>query len=39
VRARRAAAQAPTKGKELRAPAETALHFRLDQPLHLREAA
>jgi hypothetical protein len=32
-------AQVLTKGKELRVPAETALHFRLDQPLHLREAA
>jgi hypothetical protein len=26
-----------TKGKEIRVPAETVLHFRLDQPLHLRE--
>jgi hypothetical protein len=27
-----------TKGKEIRIPAETVLNFRLDQPLHLREA-
>jgi hypothetical protein len=26
-----------TKGREIRVPAETVLHFRLEQPLHLRE--
>ncbi len=31
-------AQVLTKGKEIRVPAETLLNFRLDQPLHLREA-
>ncbi len=31
-------AQVLTKGKEIRVPAETVLNFRLDQPLHLREA-
>jgi hypothetical protein len=29
--------QVATKGHEIRVPAETVLHFRLDQPLHLRE--
>jgi hypothetical protein len=29
--------QVLTKGREIRVPAETVLHFRLDQPLHLRE--
>ncbi|MBZ5585344.1 MAG: hypothetical protein LAQ30_24710 [Acidobacteriia bacterium] len=31
-------AQVLTKGKEIRVPAETVLNFRLDEPLHLREA-
>jgi hypothetical protein len=31
-------AQVLTKGKEIRVPAETVLNFRLEQPLHLREA-
>ncbi len=31
-------AQVLTKGKEIRVPAETVLTFRLDRPLHLREA-
>ena len=31
-------AQVLTKGHEVKVPAETVLHFRLDQPLHLREA-
>jgi hypothetical protein len=30
--------QVLTRGKEIRVPAETVLNFRLDQPLHLREA-
>jgi len=30
--------QVLTKGREIRVPAETVLHFRLDQPLHLHEA-
>ncbi len=30
--------QVLTKGKEIRVPAETVLNFRLDRPLHLREA-
>jgi hypothetical protein len=30
--------QVLTKGKEIRVPAETLLNFRLDEPLHLREA-
>ncbi len=30
--------QVLTKGKEIRVPAETVLNFRLEQPLHLREA-
>jgi hypothetical protein len=32
-------AEVLTKGKEIRVPAETVLNFRLDQPLHLREAS
>jgi uncharacterized protein YcfJ len=31
-------AQVLTKGSEIRVPAETVLNFRLEQPLHLREA-
>jgi hypothetical protein len=31
--------QVLTKGKEIRVPPETILNFRLDQPLHLREAS
>ncbi len=31
-------AEVLTKGKEIRVPPETVLNFRLDQPLHLREA-
>ena len=31
-------AEVLTKGNEIRVPAETVLNFRLDQPLHLREA-
>jgi uncharacterized protein YcfJ len=30
--------QVLTRGREIRVPAETVLNFRLEQPLHLREA-